>query len=238
MNPRIYPRFFAVIAVLALAGPLALVAHASTDTSTTTTPLAFSHRDMDTADQVLGNMWWGTHAIVTLGYDVKFARLTGDDELHDGEIKLVLPGGHEVGVWVGLGNDNVILRIYRDGELVKEKEIAHQDCGLASCNEAKGTIQVQIDVSCNGAVTVSAAGLSVSAPALPSNTMATLVGDNDAQVGSFVDEHCAQPPAGAQPPSDHPSSLPAFKAAALGAGIVALALAVLLAPKRLPGLKR
>ena len=182
---------FLILALIAIPLVSVVVTHADT------TELWFSSRDTDIPDQDYGAMWKGTHVTVNLNYDVKFARLSGDDEIKDGELKLVLPDGSDIRVWVGLGNDNVVLRMYKAGQLVKEKEIEHQQCGTLSCNEAKGSVSVNIDIECNGFVKVSAAGLTVTGSM--AGGRAELFGDNDVTVGQFIDEHCSQPPGNAQP---------------------------------------
>ena len=99
------PRLLAFSPLLLLV--IALYAQVAAAQTTTATPLLFTNRDNDVADQFKGDLWAGTGATFTLEYHVKFARLTGDDEVKDGEVKFVLPDGTEYRVWVGVGDDNV-----------------------------------------------------------------------------------------------------------------------------------
>ena len=168
----------------------------------TTTPMAFTDRDTDTPTQKLGDLWRGVSAQVELSYHVKFARLTGDDELEDGELKITLPDGTEARVWVGLGNDNVILVVEKNGQELGSRVLETQSCGILGCNEAKGTVTVTVSVDCNGYVYIATPAGRWSIGYISETGLASLTGDNDAVVVDTDDQGCAAPPPGADKPQE------------------------------------
>jgi len=134
--------------------------------------------DNDAATMPLGDLAPGRYLEAALEYDVGFSRF-GDEEHRDGEISFGAREGN-VRIWVGLGNDNVVVRMYVSGEVVWEREIARQDCWYG-CG-ASGAIEVKIIETCEGQLMVYVDGDHVRSFTADTTAAVTIFKDNDVKL--------------------------------------------------------
>jgi len=132
--------------------------------------------DADAATLKLTDMKPGDYISVRLDYDVGFSVL-GDEEHKDAEIAFTAREG-AVRIWVGLGNDNVVARVYRGGEVVWEKELARQTCWYG-CG-ASGSVEAKLVETCEGQVLVYVGGDQVASFTVDPTVALTVMKDNDA----------------------------------------------------------
>ena len=127
--------------------------------------------DGDAPTQVVAVVKPGDVLVLGMKYDVTFSSLHGDDENTDSEFFLA-----NIRVRVGLGDDNVKLWVWKDGEEVFEYTITRQS-GFVANQHVSGSVVVRVDVSCDGLVSVIFNGRTVATTMISGS--ANLVGDND-----------------------------------------------------------
>ena len=163
--------------LLLLATIAILAAHASVVHAENQTQLAFTSRDNDVADTHLVDITPGVESRFKLEYKVQLSSWEGDDELKDGELAFDA-NGHSIRIWVGLGNDNVVLRVYEDNNVKYEKEIAHQDGWRRQ--DISGRVDIRIKRECSGLIKVYYGDRQIySIGSNPTRAIA-VYGDNDA----------------------------------------------------------
>ncbi len=168
MRKVLFPIMFSmVVAVLLLGGVHSYAA----------TELVFNQRDSDTANIHLGDLGLGYEARLTLRYEVQLSSWEGDDEITDGEL-VFSANGVNYRVWVGLGDDNVIVTVSKDGSVAYEKELGHQQGWTRQT--LSGTVDVRVERDCNGVTSIYVNGQRVLSTGSDPTRAVALMGDDDA----------------------------------------------------------
>ena len=128
-----------IILIMIVATPATRVAHAS---STVT------YLDSDIPTRNIATLEPGRVYTFSMEWDVTFSSVHGDDENKDSDLQFA-----DIRIHVGLGNDDVKIWVYQDGEEVWSKELARQH-GFSLNDHRTGSVQVTIDADCDGNVAV------------------------------------------------------------------------------------